>query len=88
MIASPNAGYFLLDGSGAAHGQPGPAGSDHIERTFAEYFKSAGIKTVSLPMGGDSDHGTFLEAGIPTGYIFTGAGGNKTEEEAGWYVLP
>jgi len=87
MIASPNAGYFLLDGSGATHGQPGPEGSGHIEQTFAQYFNSTGIKTVSLPMGGDSDHASFLEAGIPSGYIFTGAGGNMTEEEAGWYVF-
>lgn len=86
MVASPNFGYFIYDGDGSAFNLTGPPGSDHIEHTFENFFVSAKLKSAPTEFNGRSDYGPFLDVGIPAGGLFTGAEGNKTAEEAGWYV--
>jgi Zn-dependent M28 family amino/carboxypeptidase len=85
MTASPNFGYFLYDGDGSAFNLTGPPGSDHIEHLFEDYFKEVGLITAPTAFDGRSDYGPFLEVGIPSGGIFTGAEGIKTEEQAKWW---
>jgi len=86
MVASPNAGYFIYDGDGSVFNKTGPAGSDHIEKTFEEYFVGAKIKSAATAFDGRSDYGPFLDAGIPAGGLDTGAEGIMTAEEAKWYL--
>lgn len=82
MIASPNFGYFIYDGDGSAYNLTGPAGSDHIEHLFEDYFKKdARLPTQPSAFDGRSDYGPFLEAGIPSGGLFTGAEVVKTPEQ-------
>ncbi|KAL0958967.1 hypothetical protein HGRIS_014279 [Hohenbuehelia grisea] len=85
MIASPNGGFFILDGDGDTFGTSGPAGSDHIEQTFKDYFTSAKIQNGTAAFTGRSDYGPFLDAGIPAGGVNTGAEGIKTEQQAAWW---
>jgi carboxypeptidase Q len=81
-IASPNFGYFIYDGDGSAFNESGPAGSDHIEKLFEDYFDEVGLPTEPTEFDGRSDYGPFLDAGIPSGGLATGAEGIKTEAEA------
>lgn len=86
MIASPNYIYSIYDGDGSAFGTSGPAGSAEAERLFEDYFRDvAGLNTVESEFDGRSDYGPFLDAGIPTGGLFTGAEGIKTAEEQGLF---
>ncbi|KAJ3516098.1 hypothetical protein NMY22_g14289 [Coprinellus aureogranulatus] len=85
MVASPNYGYFIYDGDGSAFNLTGPAGSDHIEKTFEDFFKSKRIPSAPTEFNGRSDYGPFLDVGIPSGGLFTGAEGKKTEQEAQWW---
>jgi Zn-dependent M28 family amino/carboxypeptidase len=84
MIGSPNHGFFIYDGddSDAEGAGPGPAGSAAIEKTFEAYFTSVGVPFKGTDFTGRSDYGPFILAGIPSGGLFTGAEGIKTEEEA------
>ncbi|KAF8159876.1 hypothetical protein B0H34DRAFT_654773 [Crassisporium funariophilum] len=85
MIASPNAGYFIYDGDGSAFNLTGPAGSEHIEKTFEDFFVGAKVKSAPTEFSGRSDYGPFLDVGIPAGGLFTGAEDKMTEEEAQWW---
>ena len=86
MIGSHNYGRFVLDGrmdlpeSGGA-----PAGSGAIAKVFEDYFE--GQDQVSEPgvLSGRSDYSAFMQAGIPSGGLFSGADGLKTEEQVEWY---
>ncbi|MBB3037566.1 M28 family peptidase [Hoyosella altamirensis] len=84
MIASENAGYFVLDGEGDAEddAEPGPEGSAGIEQLFRAYFESADIEAEGSVLDGRSDYAPFMAAGIPVGGIFTGADGVMTEAQA------
>jgi Zn-dependent M28 family amino/carboxypeptidase len=84
MIGSPNHGFFIYDGddSDAEGAGPGPVGSAEIEKTFERYFTSVGVPFKGTDFTGRSDYGPFILAGIPSGGLFTGAEGLKTEEEA------
>ncbi|PFH47686.1 hypothetical protein AMATHDRAFT_42756 [Amanita thiersii Skay4041] len=82
MIASPNFGYFIYDGDGSTFNLTGPPASDAIEHLFEDYFKANGIVSGSTEFDGRSDYGPFLEVNIPSGGLFTGAEGIKTEAEA------
>jgi aminopeptidase S len=76
MIGSPNAIRFVYDEAGA------PDGSDAITRLFANALTSAGLAWEPIDLEGDSDHGPFTEAGIPTGGLFSGGIEPKTAEQA------
>jgi Zn-dependent M28 family amino/carboxypeptidase len=84
MVGSPNHVFFIYDGddSDAEGAGPGPAGSAEIEKTFEQYFTSVGVSFKGMDFTGRSDYGPFILAGIPSGGLFTGAEGIKTDEEA------
>ncbi|KAL0936876.1 peptidase family M28 [Colletotrichum truncatum] len=82
MIASPNPKLAIYDGDGSAFNFSGPAGSDVIEKDFEQFFESKGLGHVPTEFNGRSDYAGFIENGIPSGGLFTGAEGLKTEEEA------
>jgi Zn-dependent M28 family amino/carboxypeptidase len=82
MIASPNYILGVYDGDGSAFNFSGPAGSDTIEKDFEEFYTSQGKPFVPSVFTGRSDYAAFLENGIPSGGLFTGAEELKTEEEA------
>src|SRR5690606_11384414 len=85
MIGSPNAGYFVYDGddSDGEGAGPGPYGSAQIEAAFVDYLENTvGVPTEGRDFDGRSDYGEFIAVGIPSGGLFTGAEGEKTEEQA------
>ncbi|WP_255218594.1 M28 family peptidase [Gordonia paraffinivorans] len=84
MLGSPNGGYFTLDGddSARAGGGAGPAGSDAVERVFRRFFAERGIPVADTDLDGRSDYAPFLAAGVPVGGLFSGADGEKSEEQA------
>jgi Zn-dependent M28 family amino/carboxypeptidase len=82
MIASPNYVLGIYDGDGSAFNLTGPLGSNTIEKDFEDFFKSKGKPSVPSIFSGRSDYAAFLENGIPSGGLFTGAEELKTEEEA------
>ena len=86
MVASPNFGYLIYDGDGSAFNLTGPAGSDHIEKTFEDWFKSKRLTSAPTEFSGRSDYGPFLDAGIPAGGLFTGAEGKMPAEGKKWYA--
>lgn len=84
MVGSPNHVFFIYDGDNSdGVGAPaGPAGSAQIEATFERYFQYRGLPFKGTDFSGRSDYGPFIEVGIPSGGLFTGAEGVKTAEEA------
>jgi Zn-dependent M28 family amino/carboxypeptidase len=84
VVASPNPGYLVLDGDDSDHvGEgPGPKGSGVVERVLVEGLAAAGVTADGTDLSGRSDYRPFLEAGIPSGGLFTGAGEVKTPEQA------
>jgi len=85
MIGSPNFGRFIYDGNGSAFGLEGPDGSDTIERVFQRFFSAEDLATGPSAFDGRSDYKPFIDVGIPSGGLFTGAEGVKTEAEAALY---
>ncbi|MBB2912356.1 aminopeptidase Y [Streptosporangium becharense] len=84
MVASPNHIFGIYDGddSDAVGAPAGPPGSDKIEELFESYFRTMGLSYQGTDFTGRSDYGPFIEAGIPSGGLFTGAEGIKSAEEA------
>jgi Zn-dependent M28 family amino/carboxypeptidase len=76
MLASPNYGRFVYDGS------TGPAGSLAIQRAFQDALSSAGLASELIVADGRADHGSFQDAGIPAGGLFSGAESVKTPAQA------
>lgn len=66
MIGSPNPLRLVYAEASAA------AGSDALTDVFAAYFASVDLAWEPIDLGGDSDHGPFADAGIPTGGLFSG----------------
>ncbi|HZB31692.1 MAG TPA: M28 family metallopeptidase [Streptosporangiaceae bacterium] len=87
MVASPNYAIKIYDGddSDAVGAPAGPAGSDEIEKTFEKYFDFLRVGHVGTDFDGRSDYGPFVAAGIPSGGLFTGAEGIKTDQEAAMF---
>ena len=93
MIGSPNFVRFVYDGNGDAtpdpdgNPQPGPAGSDHIEQMYLNYFAEQGLPVEPTAFDGRSDYGPFIAPGvdIPAGGLFTGAEVLKTQALADIY---
>lgn len=86
MIGSPN--YFLgvYDANEstfpAPAGVPIPEGSIAIEETFESFYTLAGEPYDDTQFSGRSDYQAFIANDIPSGGLFTGAEGVKTEEQA------
>lgn len=88
MLGSPNFVRFIYDGDNSSGtGSAGPPGSGAIEQIYKEYFDSRGLETAPTPFNGRSDYGPFIAEGveIPSGGLFSGAEGIKTEEQAETY---
>lgn len=74
ILGAPNGGRLIM---GAKNGVT-PPGTEKISKFYANYFKSQGLKSyVFDPQIGDaarrSDMLAFMNAGIPVGYLVTGA---------------
>lgn len=84
MIASPNPGFFLLDGDDSdGKGFPaGPPGSAYLEKVHEEYFQAKGVPTRGWDVDGIMDYGPFMDARIAVGGLATGASSRMTEEQA------
>jgi Zn-dependent M28 family amino/carboxypeptidase len=84
MIGSPNPGYLIYDGddSDKQGTGPGPQGSAAIEQVLADQLSTTGVTSAGTDFNGRSDYGPFIEAGIPSGGLFTGAEEIKTPEQA------
>ncbi|MFR9729046.1 M28 family metallopeptidase [Saccharopolyspora sp. MS10] len=84
MIGSPNAGYFAYDGddSDGVGAGPGPHGSGVIEQDLVAALGQQGVEAEGTDFDGRSDYGEFIANGIPSGGLFTGGDGTKTEEQA------
>ncbi|MDA8370418.1 MAG: M20/M25/M40 family metallo-hydrolase [Nocardiopsaceae bacterium] len=86
MIGSHNFGRFVYDGRGELDGSlPPPAGSAAIQKLFEDYFESQGLVSEPTEFSGRSDYSAFMEAGIASGGLFSGADGVKTEEQVEYY---
>jgi Zn-dependent M28 family amino/carboxypeptidase len=78
MVASPNYGLFIYDGDGSGFGLVGPDGSDEIEGLFERYYAERNIPSEPTAFSGRSDYQAFINNGIPSGGLFTGAEVAKT----------
>jgi Zn-dependent M28 family amino/carboxypeptidase len=88
MIGSSNFVRFVYDGDLSDSDPPpsgAPAGSAQIEDMFLRYFDGRGLATDPTAFDGRSDYGPFIEGGVPAGGLFTGAEGEKTEEQEAVY---
>ncbi|KAM0285285.1 hypothetical protein ACHAQH_001474 [Verticillium albo-atrum] len=81
MVGSGNGILAVYDGDGSAFGISGPPGSAEAEAMFEDYFSSQDLPLLPTKFSGRSDYGPFLDAGIPSGGLFTGADEIKTEQE-------
>jgi aminopeptidase S len=66
MVGSPNPIRFVYDEAAAA------PGSDALTDAFAAAFEVEGLAWDPIDLEGDSDHGPFSRAAIPTGGVFSG----------------
>lgn len=66
MIGSPNAVRFVYDEPAAA------PGSAEITARLVATLEREGLAWEPVDLEGDSDHGPFADAGIPTGGLFSG----------------
>jgi len=91
MIGSTNAGHLVFDPDCSFAEVPEECPSPgvvHIRNTFQRYYnRTARIPTGTSDWGGASDYQPFLDAGIPAGYLSTGADEIITAEQALWYVF-
>ncbi len=85
MIGSPNYARLIYDGNASKFEADPPAGSGAIERTFARYFSSQDLESGQTAFDGRSDYGPFIDVGIPSGGLFTGAEEIKTAAEQAAY---
>ncbi|HEX2177714.1 MAG TPA: M28 family peptidase [Nocardioidaceae bacterium] len=85
MVGSPNFIRGVYDGDGSDFGLTGPPGSDAIEAMFNEHFASESLPFQATEFSGRSDYQAFINNGIPSGGLFTGADGVKTEAEEEMY---
>ncbi|MFL1381680.1 MULTISPECIES: M28 family peptidase [unclassified Nocardiopsis] len=86
MIGSHNYARFVLDGRMELPGSVGaPSGSGAISKVFEDYFAAQGQVSEPGVLSGRSDYAPFMAAGIPSGGLFSGADGVKSEEQVEWY---
>jgi Zn-dependent M28 family amino/carboxypeptidase len=86
MVGSPNYFRGVYDGSGTLGGTaPRPEGSEAIENMFNTHFGFAGLPFEDTEFSGRSDYQAFIENGIPSGGLFTGAEVPKTQAQVERY---
>ncbi len=76
MLGSPNGVTFVYHEPGAAQG------SEAIHNVISSYFDRRGLPWEPIDLAGDSDHGPFTAAGVPTGGLFSGGREPVTEAQA------
>ena len=83
MLGSPNAGYLTYDGdnSDETGAEPGPEGSAGIERTFNAYLLQHEVIPAGTDFDGRSDYDAFVQHGIPSGGVFSGAEEDKSPDQ-------
>jgi Zn-dependent M28 family amino/carboxypeptidase len=87
MIGSPNYYFGVYDANESSFVAPVevPDGSIHIEQTFESYYTLLGEPYDDSAFSGRSDYAAFIDAGIASGGLFTGAEQVKTaQQEAIW----
>ena len=82
MIGSPNAGYFAYDGDNSDGAGAGPGRRARRHRAGADRGAGGDGVRRGTDFDGRSDYGPFVEAGIPSGGLFTGAEEIKTPDQA------
>lgn len=84
MIASPNFVYTVYDADESSFEAPVevPEGSEAIESLFASYFTALRLPYDDSEFNGRSDYEAFINNGIPSGGLFTGAEEIKTPQQA------
>jgi Zn-dependent M28 family amino/carboxypeptidase len=88
MIGSPNYYFGVYDGDESTFDQIDgfvPAGSADIEQTFEDYYDLVGLPYEDTAFSGRSDYRAFIEVGIPSGGLFTGAEDLKSPEQVARY---
>ena len=85
MVGSPNYIFMVYDADQSSFappaGVPIPAGSEAIEDLYESYYTSVGEPYDDTQFSGRSDYQAFIEAGVPSGGLFTGAEGIKSAEQ-------
>jgi Zn-dependent M28 family amino/carboxypeptidase len=83
MVGSPNGflGVYDADESSFVAPVPVPAGSEAIEDVYESFYTSVGQPYDDSEFSGRSDYQAFINNGIPSGGLFTGAEVRKTEEQ-------
>ncbi|WP_212723105.1 M28 family peptidase [Nocardioides jishulii] len=83
MVASPNFIIGVYDADESTYEAPVvvPPGSAAAEKAFTDYFDSIGQPWVDTEFSGRSDYSAFIDAGVPSTGLFTGADDVKTPEQ-------
>jgi Zn-dependent M28 family amino/carboxypeptidase len=87
MVGSPNYVFKVYDAdeSGSPAPVPVPPGSTAIEDLYESYYTMIGEPYADTDFSGRSDYQAFIENGIPSGGLFTGAEEIKSPaEQAIW----
>jgi aminopeptidase S len=74
MLASPNAGYFVLSGDTGR--------SRTIGDVLGEQLTATGVRPTTMAFDGESDFVPFVDAHIPSGSVQAGDEARKTSEES------
>ncbi|MCF6509397.1 M28 family peptidase [Blastococcus sp. MG754426] len=84
MVASPNHVQMVYDSDESTWDAtaPIPAGSTAIEEVYESYYTKIGVPYDDAEYSGRSDYQAFINAGIPSGGLFTGAEVVKTDQQA------
>jgi aminopeptidase S len=82
MIASPNAGYFVMGGKGKARAKSGPRGSARAGAVLVEQLEATGVVAKTLAFDDESDYGPFVVAGIPAAAVLSGDRKTKSRKQA------
>jgi Zn-dependent M28 family amino/carboxypeptidase len=87
MVGSPNYIFMVYDADQSTFEAPVavPPGSTAIEDLYESYYTMLGEPYDDTAFSGRSDYQAFIEAGIPSGGLFTGAEEVKSpEQQAIW----
>jgi Zn-dependent M28 family amino/carboxypeptidase len=84
MVGSPNYIFMVYDADQSTFEAPVaiPPGSTAIEDLYESYYTLIGEPYDDSAFDGRSDYQAFIDAGIPSGGLFTGAEEVKTPEQA------
>lgn len=83
MVGSPNYIIGVYDANESTYEAPVdvPEGSIQTEKILTDYFDSSKQPWVDTEFSGRSDYAPFIEMGVPSSGLFTGADGSKTADE-------